>query len=219
MDEMEKNELEKNEELEPKEAVETKEEKTQEEASVTDAPAAEEAVETAEEPVTAEASVEETAEEPEIEETEELKQEEAKQEEQPAEAPAAQKAEKGGVLGIVIGLIALIAIVAYAWMNPMGKAVDTGILYTKDDNLYYYDLKNAPYQVQEGLSNGGTYHYFYTAWGASMAAICISPMMWMKTVHLCCIAGMRKMRMQRRRRLIRMFTITWQARMARWSLI
>ena len=168
MDEMEKNELEKNEELEPKEAVETKEEPTQDEASVTDAPAAEEAVETAEEPVTAEASVEETAEEPEIEETEELKQEEAKQEEQPAEAPAAQKAEKGGVLGIVIGLIALIAIVAYAWMNPMGKAVDTGILYTKDDNLYYYDLKNAPYQVQEGLSNGGTYHYFYTAWGASV---------------------------------------------------
>lgn len=35
MDEMEKNELEKNEELEPKEAVETKEEPTQEEASVT----------------------------------------------------------------------------------------------------------------------------------------------------------------------------------------
>ena len=60
------------------------------------------------------------------------------------EAPAAQKADKGGVLGIVIGLIALIAIVAYAWMNPMGKAVDTGILYTKDDNLYYYDLKNEP---------------------------------------------------------------------------
>lgn len=168
MDEMEKNELEKNEELEPKEAVETKEDPTQDEASVTDAPAAEEAVETAEEPVTAEASVEETAEEPEIEETEEPKQEEAKQEEQPAEAPAAQKAEKGGVLGIVIGLIALIAIVAYAWMNPMGKAVDTGILYTKDDNLYYYDLKNEPYQVQEGLSNGGTYHYFYTAWGASV---------------------------------------------------
>ena len=50
----------------------------------------------------------------------------------------------------------------------MGKAVDTGILYTKDDNLYYYDLKNEPYQVQEGLSNGGTYHYFYTAWGASV---------------------------------------------------
>lgn len=168
MDEMEKNELEKNEELEPKEAAETKEEPTQEEASVTDAPAAEEAVETAEEPVTAEASAEETAEEPEIEETEELKQEEPKQEEQPAEVPAAQKAEKGGVLGIVIGLIALIAIVAYAWMNPMGKAVDTGILYTKDDNLYYYDLKNEPYQVQEGLSNGGTYHYFYTAWGASV---------------------------------------------------
>ena len=68
----------------------------------------------------------------------------------------------------MIGLIALIAIVAYAWMNPMGKAVDTGILYTKDDNLYYYDLKNEPYQVQEGLSNGGTYHYFYTAWGASV---------------------------------------------------
>ena len=49
MDEMEKNELEKNEELEPKEAAENKEEPTQEEAPVTDAPAAEKAVETAEE--------------------------------------------------------------------------------------------------------------------------------------------------------------------------
>ena len=189
---------------------------------MTDAPAAEEAVETAEEPVTAEASAEETAEEPEIEETEEPKQEEPKQEEQPAEVPAAQKAEKGGVLGIVIGLIALIAIMAYAWMNPMGKAVDTGILYTKDDNLYYYDLKNEPYQVQEGLSNGGTYHYFYTAWGASVTEdgsyLYFSDDI-DENVHLCCIAGMRKMRMQRWRRLIRMFTITWQARTARWSLI
>ena len=97
-----------------------------------------------------------------------VKKEEPKQEAQPAEPPAPQKAEKGGVFGIVIGLIALIAILAYAWMNPMGKTVDTGILYTKEDNLYYYDLKNEPYQVQEGLSNGGTYHYFYTAWGASV---------------------------------------------------
>lgn len=166
MDETEKNEeLEKDMELEPKEVTEPKEKTEQEEAAQETAePAAEEATEeipaeeAAEEPVTEEAPAEETAEEP----------EEPKQEEQPAEAPAAQKSEKGGILGIVIGLIALIAIAAYAWMNPMGKTVDTGVLYTKDDNLYYYDLKNEPYQVQEGLSSGGTYHYFYTAWGAGV---------------------------------------------------
>ena len=162
MDEMEKNELEKNE-LEQNTEVEPKEEPKQEELEQETAEEAAEEV-SAEEPVaeevTEEETVEETAEEPKAEETTE----EPKQE----ETPAPQKAEKGGVLGIVIGLIALIAIVAYAWMNPMGKTIDTGILYSKDDNLYYYDLKNEPYQVQEGLSNGGTYHYFYTAWGASV---------------------------------------------------
>lgn len=172
MDEMEKNELEKNE-LEQNEELEQKTEtvsETPEEpvaeapaAEATEEPVAEEAEETTEESAAEETPVAETAEEPKAEEPEE-----SKQEAQPAETPAPQKAEKGGVLGIVIGLIALIAIVAYAWMNPMGKTVDTGILYTKDDNLYYYDLKNEPYQVQEGLSNGGTYHYFYTAWGASV---------------------------------------------------
>ena len=157
MDEMEKNELEKNE-LEQNTEVEPKEETKQEEMEQETAEPAEEVTEevSAEEPE----EPKETAEEPKTEETTE----EPKQE----ETPAPQKAEKGGVLGIVIGLIALIAIVAYAWMNPMGKTVDTGILYSKDDNLYYYDLKNEPYRVQEGLSNGGTYHYFYTAWGASV---------------------------------------------------
>ena len=170
--ELEKNELEKNTELEPKAETETvsetAEEAVTEAAEATEEPAEEApAAEVTEEAVVEEAVVtEETAEEPKAEEPAE--QEEPKQEAQPAETPAPQKAEKGGVFGIVIGLIALIAILAYAWMNPMGKTVDTGILYTKEDNLYYYDLKNEPYQVQEGLSNGGTYHYFYTAWGASV---------------------------------------------------
>ena len=85
-----------------------------------------------------------------------------------AEMPAKQPVEKGGILGILIGLVALIAILAYAWMHPVGQVADTGVLYAKDDALYYYDLKHKPYLVQEGLENGGTYHYFYTAWGASV---------------------------------------------------
>ncbi len=168
MDEMEKNELEKNE-LEQNTEVEPKEEPKQEEMEQETAEPAEEvteevpAEETVAEEVAEEVPAEETKETP-----EEPKAEETTEEPKQEETPAPQKAEKGGVLGIVIGLIALIAIVAYAWMNPMGKTIDTGILYSKDDNLYYYDLKNEPYQVQEGLSNGGTYHYFYTAWGASV---------------------------------------------------
>ena len=134
-------------------------------------PVAEEAV--TEEVVVEEAVTEEVtetpAEEPEAEEPKaETPEAEVKAEEPKAEPPAKQTAERGGILGIVIGLVALIAILAYAWMNPMGQVADTGVLYTKDDNLYYYDLKNEPYLVQEGLSNGGTYHYFYTAWGAGV---------------------------------------------------
>ena len=168
-------EMEKKEELEKNTAVELKEEKEAEETEETETEETEgkEAVSetTAEEPAAEEAAEESIKEEipeevPVEKATEES--EELKQEEQTVETPAPQKSEKGGVLGIVIGLIALLAIVAYAWMNPMGKTVDTGVLYTKNDNLYYYDLQNEPYQVQEGLSKGGIYHYFYTAWGASV---------------------------------------------------
>lgn len=144
-------ELEKKEELEKgQEVVET--EPVPEEIEEAE-PAAEEAAVEEKQPEAAEEATEETAEEP------------------VAAAPAEEKkAEKGGsnIIGIIIGLAALIAILAYCWMNPSsGSSVqDTGVLYAKDNNLYFYDLKNEPYLLQEGISEGGNYHYFYTAWGA-----------------------------------------------------
>lgn len=156
MDELEKNEtLGQMETTEPKE--ELKQEEIRQEAAEETAETEETTEESAEEP-TEKAAAEEKAEEPKAEEATEPT----------AEKPTEQKKEKNNVIGILIGLLVLIAISAYAWMNPMGKVADTGVLYTKDDNLYYYDLKNEPYLVQEGLSNGGTYHYFYTAWGAGV---------------------------------------------------
>ena len=79
-------------------------------------------------------------------------------------------AEKGGgsLLGILIGLAALIAILAYCWMHPVGGVKDTGVLYAKANDLYFYDLKKDPYLLQEDISDGGIYHYFYNAWGAEV---------------------------------------------------
>lgn len=113
--------------------------------------------------------------------------EEAQAEEQPAEEEEAlaaaekaaepipaeeKKAEKEGsnIVGIIVGLAVFIAVLAYCWILPGGGSVqDTGVLYAKDNDLYFYDLKNDPYLLQEGISEGGSYHYFYTAWGASVA--------------------------------------------------
>lgn len=81
-----------------------------------------------------------------------------------------KKPEKEGsnIVGIIVGLAVFIAVLAYCWMLPGGGSVqDTGVLYAKDNDLYFYDLKNDPYLLQEGISEGGSYHYFYTAWGAS----------------------------------------------------
>lgn len=124
---------------------------------------------------------------PETEPIPEKIEEEAQEEEQPAEGEEAlavaekaaepipaeeKKAEKEGsnIVGIIVGLAVFIAVLAYCWMLPGGGSVqDTGVLYAKDNDLYFYDLKNDPYLLQEGISEGGSYHYFYTAWGASVA--------------------------------------------------
>ena len=93
-------------------------------------------------------------------------------EEMPAEEPVQKETEKGGsnIIGIVIGFVLLIAFMAVCWMSPMGSAgKDTGVFYAKDNDLYFYDMKNEPYLVQEDISAGGTYHYYYSAWGASVA--------------------------------------------------
>ena len=53
--------------------------------------------------------------------------------------------EKGGsnVIGIIVGAALFIAFLAVVWMTPVGKVIkDTGVLYAKDNDLYYYDMKN-----------------------------------------------------------------------------
>ena len=90
-----------------------------------------------------------------------------------AEQPAAKTAEKssGNIFAIVAGFAVFIAILAYCWMLPGGSSVaDTGVMYAKDNALYLYDLENEPYLVQEDIADGGSYHYFYTAWGANVTA-------------------------------------------------
>lgn len=127
------------------------------------------------EEMTEEESVEESIEEVPEEESVEEPTEEVLEEEPAKEAePVAAEAEKGGnnMIGLIIGFVLLIAFLAVCWMNPnVGSgAKDTGVFYAKDNDLYFYDMKNEPYLVQEGISAGGEYNYFYTAWGAGVAS-------------------------------------------------
>ncbi|MBQ5709498.1 MAG: hypothetical protein IIV62_06005, partial [Anaerotignum sp.] len=82
-----------------------------------------------------------------------------------------EKSDKG-ILGIVIGAALMIAMLVLVWMSPVGNShavKDSGVFYAKDNGLYFYDMKNEPYLVQEGISDGGGYNYFYSAWGAGVA--------------------------------------------------
>ena len=89
------------------------------------------------------------------------------------EAPVEKtvKKEGSGILCIVVGFAVFIAILAWVWMVPVGgkTVTDTGVLYAKGNDLYYYDMKNEPYLLQEGISAGGGYNYFYSAWGAGVS--------------------------------------------------
>lgn len=148
--------------------MEKKEELTETEAMEETAEVVEETAEVVEETTE---TVEETA-ETETVETETPKAEEETTEpagdtEEPAAEAGKRTSEKGGILGIILGLAAFIAVLAFCWIQPTGTAqADTGVLYAKDDGLYYYDLKNEPYLLTESISDGGMYHYYYSAWGA-----------------------------------------------------
>lgn len=153
MDDMEKKE----EQESVSETIETAEQT----AEVTEETVAEEAAE-------AEATEEAVSEETEIEETTAT---EKTEEITPVAEPTEKPAEKGGsnVFAILAGLVVFAAILVYCWMLPGANAVqDTSVLYAKEDNLYLYDLENEPYLVQEKLADGGSYHYFYSAWGANV---------------------------------------------------
>ena len=132
-------------------------------------PVVEEIEEVVEEPK--EESTEEVVEEPKEEPAEEATEEPAKETET-GERPVEKTVEKGGsnVIGIIVGAALFIAFLAVVWMTPVGKVVkDTGVLYAKDNDLYYYDMKNEPCLLQEDISAGGGYNYFYSAWGAGIS--------------------------------------------------
>lgn len=111
-----------------------------------------------------------------LEEKEELQEKMELEQPEPAEdatEPSArsEQAEKqeSNLLQILLGFAAFVAILAFCWTADMGmvkKLPDTGVLYAKDNALYVYDQKNESYLLQENLSAGGDYHYFYSAWGA-----------------------------------------------------
>ena len=140
---------------------------------------AEEEVQSAEEAVpAAEAQQEETAAEETIaEETAE----EAKEMEttEPTAEPAAEEtpvqtaapAKSGtNIVGIVVGLLVFIGVLALCWkmVGPVGEVhADKGIAYAKDNNLYIYDLENDAYVAAEGISAGGQYNQYYSAWGTT----------------------------------------------------
>ena len=116
-----------------------------------------------------EEAVEETAEAAEVEEEAAAEEAEEATEEVPVEKVAEK--ESRGIIGIVVGVAMLIAVMAIVWMAPVGSkpVQDKGVFYAKDNGLYFYDMKNEPYLVQEGISDGGGYNYFYSAWGAAVA--------------------------------------------------
>lgn len=78
---------------------------------------------------------------------------------------------EGGVWWkVLLGLIAFVGFLGYCWYATGGgltKSSDIAITYAKDNGLYVFDLKNDAYKVNDTISNGGAYNYYYSAWGAS----------------------------------------------------
>lgn len=82
---------------------------------------------------------------------------------------------KGGAVWwkVLLGLVVFAGFLAYCWYTTGGglwKTADIAVTYAKDNGLYVYDLKNDPYKVNDGISDGGEYNYYYSAWGASASA-------------------------------------------------
>lgn len=125
-------------------------------------------------------SAEEAAAEVQQEET--VKAETVTEEAETAEEPAAEPVEpapvqtaapaKSGsnIVGIIVGLLVFIGVLALCWkmVGPVGEVhADKGIAYAKDNNLYIYDLENDTYVAAEGISAGGQYNQYYSAWGTT----------------------------------------------------
>lgn len=84
--------------------------------------------------------------------------------------PAASAKSGSNIVGIIIGLLVFIGVLALCWkmVGPVGEVhADKGIAYAKDNNLYIYDLENDAYVAAEGISAGGQYNQYYSAWGTT----------------------------------------------------
>lgn len=104
--------------------------------------------------------------------------EEAETAEEPAAEPvqtaavqtAAPTKSGSNIVGIIVGLLVFIGVLALCWkmVGPVGEVhADKGIAYAKDNNLYIYDLENDTYVAAEGISAGGQYNQYYSAWGTT----------------------------------------------------
>ena len=104
--------------------------------------------------------------------------EEAETAEEPAAEPvqtaavqtAASTKSGSNIVGIIVGLLVFIGVLALCWkmVGPVGEVhADKGIAYAKDNNLYIYDLENDTYVAAEGISAGGQYNQYYSAWGTT----------------------------------------------------
>ncbi len=83
---------------------------------------------------------------------------------------AAPTKSGSNIVGIIVGLLVFIGVLALCWkmVGPVGEVhADKGIAYAKDNNLYIYDLENDTYVAAEGISAGGQYNQYYSAWGTT----------------------------------------------------
>ncbi len=90
-----------------------------------------------------------------------------KPKEEPAQPIQPQKKDHS-MIAIVIGLLVFAAVLAFCWKMIGGKTTDThadtGVIYAKDNNLHVFDLQNKA-QIAQGISAGGKYNSYYSAWG------------------------------------------------------
>lgn len=114
-----------------------------------------------------EAIQEETQEEPKAQVKEEPEEQVQEEPEGTQLTPEEIKKKKNAAGIMVTGLLIVAIIIGVCWKAIYFRtdSPDLGVTYAKENNLYVYDLQQESYLAQEGISNGGQYNFFYTAWG------------------------------------------------------
>lgn len=74
------------------------------------------------------------------------------------------------VLGLIV-LFSLIAVAAKAISGNTGyeQRASFPVVYAKDNALYVMQPDQQPQQLTDQISNGGNYHYYYSAWGTAFS--------------------------------------------------